>query len=171
MAAAAAAHRGAAHDCDQHARQAAGDAKEAWLSISDNILAVTLPTTLLALALHGSLWGGAPPPAVVAAEAAVAAGAAIATATAVWKILEGFQGCKYADLLAERRVAGCGGAAEERMSEPLWPSSQQPGRCLDRGWLAKQRMAGGRKPRELASLITSSIALPASAIRAAWLTA
>ncbi|KAL4856399.1 hypothetical protein ACK3TF_003199 [Chlorella vulgaris] len=70
----------------------AGDAKEAWLSISDNILAVTLPTALLALALHGSLWGSTPPPAVVAAEAAVAAGAAIATATAVWKILEGFQG-------------------------------------------------------------------------------
>lgn len=71
---------------------AAGDAKEAWLSISASTLQLTLPAALLAAALQGSLWGGAPPPAVEAAGAAACAGAAVAAGTEVWKVLEGFRG-------------------------------------------------------------------------------
>jgi hypothetical protein len=70
----------------------AGDAKEAWLSISATVLRVSLPSAVLAAALHGAVWGGAPPAAVGAAGAAAAAGAAVAGATEVWKMLEGFQG-------------------------------------------------------------------------------
>ncbi|PSC71980.1 iron transporter [Micractinium conductrix] len=71
---------------------AAGDAKEAWLSISATVLQVTLPAALLAAALHDAAWGAAPPPAVAAAEAAAYGGAAVAAASEVWKVLEGFQG-------------------------------------------------------------------------------
>jgi hypothetical protein len=71
---------------------AAGDAKEAWLSISASTLQLTLPAALLAAALQGSLWGGAPPPAVVAAGAVAFAGAAVAAGTEVWKVVEGFRG-------------------------------------------------------------------------------
>lgn len=71
---------------------AAGDAKEAWLSISASVLQLTLPAALLAVMLHGSLWEGAPPAPVAAAEAAAYAGAAIAAGSEVWKVLEGFQG-------------------------------------------------------------------------------
>jgi hypothetical protein len=47
---------------------------------------------VLAAALHGSLWGGAPPEPVAVLGAAAAAGAAVAAATEIWKMLEGFQG-------------------------------------------------------------------------------
>lgn len=70
----------------------AGDYKEAWLSISSSVLQVTLPSALLGALLIGTLWDGAPPGVVSAAEAAAVAGAAVAAVTEIWKILEGFQG-------------------------------------------------------------------------------
>lgn len=59
---------------------------------SATVLKATLPAALLAFALHSSVWGGAPPGPVAAAEAAAYAGAAVAAGTELWKILEGFQG-------------------------------------------------------------------------------
>lgn len=59
---------------------------------SATVLKATLPAALLAFALHGSVWGGAPPGPVAAAEAAAYAGAAVAAGSELWKILEGFQG-------------------------------------------------------------------------------
>lgn len=59
---------------------------------SASTLQATLPAALLALALHSSVWGGAPPAPVAAAELAAYAGAAIAASTEIWKILDGLQG-------------------------------------------------------------------------------
>lgn len=59
---------------------------------SSAVLKVALPAAAVGALLHGTLWGGAPPAPVAAAEAAAAAGVALASATEVWKILEGFQG-------------------------------------------------------------------------------
>lgn len=59
---------------------------------SAKVLQLTVPLALMASLLHGTLWGGTPPPLVGAGEAAAYAGAAVAAGSEVWKVLEGFQG-------------------------------------------------------------------------------
>ncbi len=56
------------------------------------MLQLTLPAVVLGTLLHGAAWGGAPPGPVAFLESAAAVGAAVAAATELWKILEGFQG-------------------------------------------------------------------------------